>query len=158
MGPWGACSTLGPGCRLGTAEVRASPPLAPSTRVWVLSPMLPKPRGLPHPRIPAGEIQGLLSLCPPNPRGLKCKEHGGSSRRLGPCPSRAHVVPTRQLGFGTKDLLSPVTSSCYHTPSHSCATKYLSPFLGNQTSCLIPRRQRPTGKRQPRVESRGAGA
>lgn len=69
------------------------------------------------------------------------------------------MVPTRQLGIWHKRPPLPSHPPFITTPHPTpVQTGHLSPSLEIRHPALIPRRQRPTGKRQPRVESRGAGA
>lgn len=90
------------------------------------------------------QVQGALGL----------KQMPGSLPQAGrwSCCTRGPQMALRDLA--QKGLLSPGPPlSGYQTPSCACATWGPLYIPWDQKACLTPRRQRPTGKRQPRVES-----
>lgn len=163
-GDWGAWSTLGSGCRMGMAEVRVplSLPLVPESGS-LGDPMLPQSQGLPHPRIPPGEIQGTPEPLPTKPQTVQGQGSWGLQQALGSLPEQrdsraACVVPTRQSGIQHRRPPLPSHPPLVTTPHPTPVQNgRLSPSLEIRHPALLPE-DRPTGKRQPRVESRGAGA
>lgn len=134
-GDWGAWSTLGSGCRMGTAEVRVplSLPLVPESGS-LGDPMLPQSQGLPHPRIPPGEIQGTPEPLSTKPQTVQGQGSWGLQQALGSLPEQrdsraACVVPTRQSGI--RHRRPPL-------PSHPPLVTHPIPLLCKMGVCLHP--------------------
>lgn len=115
--------------------------------------MLPLSQSIP----PDGEPRKFLSLCPPNPRQFKCREHGGSSRRLGPCLRRgdsraAHAAPKWHLGIWHKKDCSPQGHLPLATTPHATPVqrRHLSSSLEIRNPALFPEDRGPQERGNPR--------